>query len=68
MWRISHHSPLTLLGRWCGPWYKTTCDVMKKGSFADIDNSVWTKPPPRSDKDKNEKKMERDPISVFLGD
>ena len=59
--------PKTTLGRWCGPWYTPTCDVMSKGRFADADNSVWNLPPPKA-KERREDPPRRDPISVLIVD
>ena len=41
--------PMTVLGRWCGPWYSKSCNVMNKGWLADADNSLWYRPPPKVD-------------------
>jgi hypothetical protein len=45
----SKPGPMTILGRWCGPWYSKSCNVMNKGWLADADNSVWDGPPPKVD-------------------
>lgn len=60
---VKRASPNTILGRWCGPWYNETCDVMRKGRLADMDNSVWNAPPLPSEAEED---LRKDPINVFL--
>lgn len=47
------HGPGTRLHRWCipsSPMYHETCDTMRKGGLADVDNSVWPFPAAKADR------------------